>query len=451
MATKSKPGTFSESVNVDAGSISREIFVNQDIYRQEQEQVFAQAWLFVGHESQITKPGDYFVSSMGEESVILCRDRQGLAHVFLNSCTHRGMKVCRYDEGNSPVFSCPYHGWSFATDGKLVGVPYYKDAYNGSLDKSKWGLPEVPQMYIYKGTIWATWDKTAPPFLDYLGDMKMFLDLVLDGRDGSEGGSEILGGVQKWTMPSNWKFAAENFAGDGYHNISHRSVDMVGIGPSGQNRRDYGEYSPGRRLNVSFPNLGHAAVVDVQPTDQPTAATYTNTQIVQEYFREQEIKRRESLAGKPNLIGMVGTVFPNMSYLARQPRSIAMWHPRGPNNTEAWRWFLIDKDTPEEVKEVLRHYYIRYSGPGGMTEQDDMENWNYAHNASKGTIARRTPYNYEMGIGALRNDPGLRGVVTEKISEEIQRGFYRRWAAMMDAKSWDDMNPITETNKHNKR
>ena len=80
-----------------------------------------------------------------------------------------------------------------------------------------------------------------------------------------------------------------------------------------------------------------------------------------------------------------------MSYLARQPRSIAVWHPRGAYMTEAWRWFLIDKDTPDEVKEVLRHYYIRYSGPGGMTEQDDMENWNYAHNASKGVIARRPP------------------------------------------------------------
>ena len=449
MATASRPDTFSKSVDVDAGSISREIFVNEDIYRQEQEQVFAKSWLFVGHESQISKPGDYFVSSMGEESVILCRDREGLPHVFLNSCTHRGMKVCRYDEGNSPVFSCPYHGWSFATDGKLVGVPYYKDAYKETLDKSKWGLPEAPQMYIYKRSIWATWDKNAPQFLDYLGDMKMFLDLALDGRDGSAGGSEILGGVQKWTMPSNWKFAAENFAGDGYHNISHRSVDMVGIGPSGRNRRDDNEYSSGKRLNVSFPDLGHAAVVDLLPTDGPAVTTYTNTQVVQEYFREQEAKRRESLTGRPNLIGMVGTVFPNMSYLARQPRSIAMWHPRGPNNTEAWRWFLIDKNTPEEVKEVLRHYYIRYSGPGGMTEQDDMENWNYAHNASKGTIARRTPYNYEMGIGYARKDTGLPGVVTQRISEENQRGFYRRWAAMMDSNSWNDLAPVTQRNGHN--
>jgi phenylpropionate dioxygenase-like ring-hydroxylating dioxygenase large terminal subunit len=457
MATKSKPGTFSKIVDVDAGSISREIFVNEDIYRQEQEQIFAQAWLFVGHESQITKPGDYFVSSMGEESVILCRDREGHPHVFLNSCTHRGMKVCRYDEGNSPVFSCPYHGWSFATDGKLVGVPYYKDAYKETLDKSKWGLPEVPQMFIYKGSIWATWDKDAPPFLDYLGDMKMFLDLALDGRDGTEGGSEILGGVQKWTMPSNWKFAAENFAGDGYHNISHRSVDMVGIGPSGQKRRDYNEYSPGRRLNVSFPDLGHAAVVDMQPTDEPAAATYTNTQVVQEYFREQEAKRRESLDGKPNLIGMVGTVFPNMSYLARQPRSIAIWHPRGPNDTEAWRLFLIDKKTPAEVKEVLRHYYIRYSGPGGMTEQDDMENWNYAHNASQGVIARRYPYNYQMGMGfegtPVDTDgldmPGqIRNVTKAQATEQNQRGFYQRWNEFMNAPDWDALTTWRNGNSH---
>ena len=145
MATKTKPGAFSSIVDVDAGHISREIFVNEDIYRQEQEQIFAQACLFVGHDSQITKPGDYFVSSMGEESVILCRDREGRVHVFLNSCTHRGMKVCRYDEGNSPVFSCPYHGWSFATDGKLVGVPFFKDAYQELARPGAHGQSRVQQ------------------------------------------------------------------------------------------------------------------------------------------------------------------------------------------------------------------------------------------------------------------------------------------------------------------
>ena len=99
----------------------------------------------------MAKPGDYFVSCMGEESVILCRDRASRLHVFLNSCRHRGMKVCRYDEGNTPVFTCPYHGWSYAADGSLVGVPYFKDAYHEQLDKSKWGLVEVAQLENYKG------------------------------------------------------------------------------------------------------------------------------------------------------------------------------------------------------------------------------------------------------------------------------------------------------------
>ena len=195
--------TALDYVDFQAGTVSREIFVNPEIYAQEQELLFARAWLFVGHVSQVPKPGDYFVSCMGEESVILCRDREGEIHVFLNSCTHRGMKVCRYDEGNTPVFSCPYHGWSFATDGKLVGVPYFKDAYKGALDKSQWGLIEVPQIHNYKGGIWASWDKGGPSFQEYIGDFTMYLDLLMDGRDGSEGGSEILGGVQKWTMPNN--------------------------------------------------------------------------------------------------------------------------------------------------------------------------------------------------------------------------------------------------------
>ena len=138
-------------VNLDAGTVSREIFVNEEIYAQEQEQLFARAWLFVGHVSQIPKPGDYFVSCMGEESVILCRDREGEVHVFLNSCTHRGMKVCRYDEGNTPVFSCPYHGWSFATDGKLVGVPYFQGRLQGRAGQVAVGPDRGPATAYLQG------------------------------------------------------------------------------------------------------------------------------------------------------------------------------------------------------------------------------------------------------------------------------------------------------------
>jgi phenylpropionate dioxygenase-like ring-hydroxylating dioxygenase large terminal subunit len=432
-------------VDVDRGIVSREIFVSEEVYQQEQAQIFGRVWLFVGHESQIPQPGDYFVSSMGEESVILCRDRASRIHVFLNSCRHRGMKVCRYDEGKTVEFMCPYHGWSYTTDGALVGVPFARDAYGPQLDKTRWGLIEVARLENYKGTIWATWEPSAPSFLDYIGGYKLYLDLLLDAWDGREGGTEVIGGVHKWLIPSNWKFPAENFSGDRYHGVSHRSVDMVGIGPSGKGRRDNQERNEARWLDVTFPDLGHSMIAFLRPHGAAVAPAYQDAPAVAEYFRRCEEERRRRRGEQWRLFGGPGTVFPNASPLARQPRTLAVWHPRGPHRTEAWRWYLVDADAPAEVKDFLRQYYIRYSGPAGLTEQDDMENWNYAHAASRGLVARRYPYNYEMGLGretASFEDHGLRlpgqisDVTQATASEQNQRAFYRRWRQLMEAQDW---------------
>src|SRR5437867_10677099 len=147
------------------GFVSREVYVNDDIFQQELEHIFGRCWLLLGHESQIPNPGDFVVTRMGEEEVLLVRGRKdGIIRAFLNSCRHRGMKVCRYDDGNALVFTCPFHGWSYDTDGRLVGVPYYDAAYHSELDKSQWGLHEVAQMCNYYGSVWATWDKKAPSF-----------------------------------------------------------------------------------------------------------------------------------------------------------------------------------------------------------------------------------------------------------------------------------------------
>ena len=103
----------------------------------------------------------------------------------------------------------------------------------------------MAQLCNYKGAVWANWDPAAPSFAEYLGDFARYLDLTLDSWDGGEGGIEVLGGIQKWLIPCNWKFPAENFCGDSYHNISHRSVDLAGIGPSGSGRRDMQERRDG--------------------------------------------------------------------------------------------------------------------------------------------------------------------------------------------------------------
>ena len=428
-------------VDSGTGMVSRSIFVDEEIYEREIEQVFARAWLFLGHESQIAKPGDYFVSRMGEESVILTRDRQGEIHAFLNSCMHRGMKVCRYDEGNTPVFTCPYHGWSYGLDGSLVGVPYFKEAYHSELKKNEWGLVEVAQLANYKGWIWATWDKEAPSLEDYLGDMRIYFDLMTDHPDGSPGGQRTWVGVQKWIMPANWKFAAENFIGDFYHNVSHRSVDLVGISPSGRKGRHLDDTSQIRRVLVNYanPEQGHGAGFFHASGDLPYNPSYgLAPSAVEAYFEKAHYARQARLGERARAQGAVGTVFPNASISAG--RSIAVWHPNGPHSTEAWRFYFAPADAPQEVVDTLRHYAMRYAGAGGMTEQDDMENWNYATSASAGAMARRNDYHYAMGLGHESTDPPAawmgQGLFSTGTSEQNQRTMYKRWAEYMAASSW---------------
>jgi len=437
-----------ELVRADEGLVSRELFASEEIFREEIRQIFARAWLFVGHESLVPNPDDYFLSQMGTDSVILTRDRQGQIQVLLNSCTHRGMKLCRYDHGNNRTFTCPYHGWSFSTDGnlverpgELVGVPGFATHYKSELDKKQWGLKSVAQVYNYKGAIWATWDEHAVPFLDYLGDMKYYLDSALDHRDGSPGGSEVIGGVQKWRVPCNWKFAPENFIGDRHHDISHRSVDLVGIGPSGgKGRRDFTE----DRVCVAFPAHGHGTIGRLPAYSEPEYRNqFQGHPVVERYYRDIYERRVANLGDRKRVTPhAVGTIFPNMSFHAHQPRSLAVFHPVSPTEMEMWRMYLIDKDAPEEVKEASRHYYLRYSGPGGMTESDDMENWCYATESSTGTIARTLHYNYQMGIGHAKPVPGLRGAVTTgEFTEENNRNYYARWAQFMEGRSWDELMP----------
>ena len=439
-------------VDIEAGMISREVYVDQDIYEQEKEQVFMRAWLFVGHESMVPNPGDFAASRMGEEEVLLVRGRMGKIHVFLNTCRHRGMKVCRYDQGNALVFTCPFHAWTWDSDGKLVGVGYAKQAYGPEFDKGDWPLHEVAQMCNYYGSIWATWDPKAPPFEEYLGPMAESVRSCFQSSDGEDHGVEVFMPIMRWRIPTNWKFPAFSFAGDTSHAaMTHLSVNAAAIGPQGArgggDRHGLRAEFPKSTVEMVSTEYGHGGHMSIfhQTGVAPYADTWDTIPGVDDYYRATREKMAAKYEGKflpPS--GQGGgqfNIFPNVTMSAWR---VLHWHPIEMGVTESWRIFQVDRDAPQEVKDAKRHYAMRYCGPMGVTESDDMENWNYAYPASKGAMAQRLDYPFVQGLGLAVPDERVPGFVTLKstLGEENQRARLGRWLEFMEAGSWDDIFPI---------
>ena len=121
-------------------------------------------------------------------------------------------------------------------------------------------------------------------------------------------------------------------------------------------------------------------------------------------------------------------------------RTFRVWHPRGPDKTETWSWVYVDKAAPSHIKEALRLTGVRGFSPSGTFEQDDMDNWQGCTQTGRGAVARRHLLSYEMGLGHERYDEDLAAWASDdRYSELIQRRFYRRWAQLMGADSWTEV------------
>lgn len=98
----------------------RSIFTDPQLFEFEMKHIFEGNWVFLAHESQIPQPGDYYTLTLGRQPVIITRDKKNELHALINSCAHRGAMLCRRKTGNKNSFTCPFHGWTFSNNGKLL-------------------------------------------------------------------------------------------------------------------------------------------------------------------------------------------------------------------------------------------------------------------------------------------------------------------------------------------
>ena len=199
-------------------------------------------WLYLAHESQIPKEGDYVTTWMGRQPIIVVRHKDGSVQALHNRCPHRGVMVITEERGNTHgVIRCGYHGWSFRTDGQLLLAPMadaYAHRYDMKGDKC-FGLARVQRVATYRGFIFgslAPEERPLPDLPGFLGDAARFIDQLVDRAP--EGEVDVSGGVHKYVFRGNWKTQIENL-NDLYHPpFSHAAT--VGRGQR-QFKRRYGD------------------------------------------------------------------------------------------------------------------------------------------------------------------------------------------------------------------
>jgi len=385
------------------GLIPAHVYNDQEIFELERDRLFARSWTFLAHESEIPKADDFVVRNLLADSLLVTRDREGEIHVMFNMCTHRGMQVCRAERGTAATFRCPYHAWTFRSDGKLAGLPFHHEAYGGDRGFLKEGqaLLPAPAVAIHNGLIFASLDPHAPPFVEWLGEFGFYLDFYTRQ---SSAGMEFRG-PQRWRFKSNWKIGAENFIGDSYHTPqTHASVVEIGLfgEPKPNNRKEGVLYhaGPGGGTTYKLPPGGDfdSGLSYVGYPDEMIAA------MAQVWSEDQR-----AMIGESGFMPSAATLFPNLSFVHNWPQvgegpevtpfiSLRQWQPVGPDETECLSWFVVASDAPEQYKRDSYKAYIMCFGSSGMFEQDDVENWVSITNTAGGTMARRLLLNNRMGL-----------------------------------------------------
>lgn len=193
-------------------NLPQHYYTDQGIFDLEMEKIFSKQWLYAGHVSQLPNPGDYYVREIGPESMIIARDTAGRLRAYFNVCRHRGSRICKDQEaGNTKVFVCPYHRWSFGIDGNLKAAPGARNGREFQFDE--WRLEEA-HCDTYFGAIFVYLGDEAPTlglndFLSMATSNKEKLTLVDPER------TKVVA-RREYIMKCNWKVMMENF-GECYH------------------------------------------------------------------------------------------------------------------------------------------------------------------------------------------------------------------------------------------
>ena len=421
---------FSGLVNKDR--VHRSIYSDPDVFKIEMMRIFGDGWVFVGHDSQIPRNGDFVTTRVGLKPVVMVRHNDGKVHVIFNSCGHRGAIVCNEERGNTKLFQCAYHAWTFKTNGELDSVAMPK-GYGTSFDLSdpSLGMRQLPRVSTYGGFVFASLAESGPDLDLWLGEAKSSIDEIL--ARAPDGEIELTGGVHRYLYRGNWKLQLENVV-DMYHvPFSHEST----VSRSG---KQFGR-RPGEKAASKISSKGNAAVRWEERIawgagqfghsytgHQPVAEKLLENPIFKEYLSALEKRHGATRAREVLLPRRHNTAFfPNLSLQALNLH-VRVIYPLSVDRTEVRVYPIKLKGAPDEMNHgFIRHLNLTHSA-ASLIQTDDLECFRRcqvggeADNSEWVWFARGIETDITDNCGNTTNH----GTV-----ETPQRAMYKAWLSLM--------------------
>lgn len=440
-----KPDAFSDQIRDQAQDgrfvVSRDIFTDAELFERELKQIFEGGWVYLAHESQLRGPNDFMTTRIGTRSILLTRATDGSIKAFLNACPHRGTALARSEHGSKRMIVCPYHGWSFDSNGRNVHIKDRETGgYADAFDKDSHDLRALPVVEQYRGFVFGSLNPDVPSLQAHLGAAASFIDLLVDQ---SADGIEVIGGHTSYRYRGNWKLQLENGV-DGYHFttvhqnyvrvLKQRSVRVQETGIPEQLRSGFNSKA---RLEseAGWYDLDHGHTLfwfsSTTPTDQ---LLWPERGAISE--RVGPVKAQWMVNRNRNL-----ALFPNLQLMDQNSTQIRVIRPISADLTEVKSYCFAPRGESAEVRERrIRRFEDFFSG-SGLATPDDLAIF---EGMQVGLESSRTDqHGYDRGMTRVHHGAnaearalGIEPVASgDDIHDELlYHGMYRQWSRMMAKK-----------------
>lgn len=343
----------------------RDVFTNPELFELEMKHLFEGGWVYLAHESQIPAVNDYFTTYIGRQPVVITRGRDNKLNALLNACAHRGATLCRRKRGNRGSFTCPFHGWTFSNDGRLLKVKDEKTTeYPVQFNtEGSHNLTHVARFENYRGFLFGSLNPDVMSLDEYLGETKVILDQIVDQ---SPEGLEVLRGNSTYVYNGNWKLQMENGA-DGYHVSSVHWNYLATMG----RRQDGGT----KAVDAQGWSRSVSGVYGFEHGHILLWTTTLNPEVRPIYDQREELIERLGQERADTIIKHTRNLclYPNVYVMDQFSTQIRVTRPISVDKTEVTIYCFAPKGESAENRAVRLRQYEDFFNVSGMGTADDLE------------------------------------------------------------------------------